>query len=385
MWLCYLMAMIPLVVGFFVWLKNGEITFWEWALSPVIAFITCVIIHAISICGMTSDRETISGQLSKAVYHPQWIEKYTVPIYKTVTKTRTVKVGKSWTTQVYTDSVFSHYETRHRTHPEHWEATDTVNGDFDITRAQYDGMKANFGQESKETSSKSGFESGDPNIYVVRNALGYIYPTVAWKPFENRIKAAPSLFSYVKVPENIPIFSYPEHGSGWVHSDRLKGAHSIDILEWDRMNSRLGPTKKVNVIACNFGTAEAMMGKWQEAAWVGGRKNDLVICYGESGTAEQAGKPTWAYVFGWTEKNEVKRTLEQIVLENGLYPESLPLIEKEIIQNYTIKDWSKFDYITIDPPTWAYWVMVIVLVVTQGGYWFWAYSNDFEKEGLADA
>jgi len=380
MWLCYFLSMIPLFIGFFVWLKKGEITLWEWILSPILALITCVIIHALSICGMTSDRETISGQISKVIYNPEWVEKYKVSIYKTVTKTRRVKHGNTWTSQVYTDRVFSHYETRYRTHPEHWEATDTVNGTFGINREQYQTVKSKFGKEVEHKIDKSGFYEGNPNIYVVANGSGYIYPTVAWKSFENKIKAAPSLFSYAKVPEGTKIFSYPEHGSGWVYSDRLKGSHSIEILEWDRMNSRLGPTKKVNVIACNFGTADPMMGKWQEAAWIGGRKNDLVICYGEAGTEERVGKPTWAYVFGWTEKNEVKRTLEQLVLDNGINQDSLPLIENEIVRSYQIKDWSKFDYITVEPPDWSYWVMGIVLLLTQVGYWIWACKNDFEKE-----
>ena len=58
----------------------------------------------------------------------------------------------------------------------------------------------------------------------------------------------------------------------------------------------------------------------------------------------------------------------------------LPAIEEEIRLDYKIKDWSQFDYITVEPPTWAYWVMILVMGLTQGGYWYWAMTNTEEKE-----
>lgn len=57
----------------------------------------------------------------------------------------------------------------------------------------------------------------------------------------------------------------------------------------------------------------------------------------------------------------------------------LDLIEKEIAASYKIKDWSAFDYITIEPPSWSYWVFGIVLILSQGVFYYWAHQNEFEK------
>jgi len=108
------------------------------------------------------------------------------------------------------------------------------------------------------------------------------------------------------------VFEYPQN-KNWQSSDRLLGRARSDfnLLEWDKVNSRLGPSKKVNVIAVGFeADSDSILGQYQEAKWAGGKKNDLVICYGG-----QPGKAAWVYVFGWTESEGVKRDLESLFIK----------------------------------------------------------------------
>ncbi len=142
------------------------------------------------------------------------------------------------------------------------------------------------------------------------------------------------------------------------------------------MNSRLGPNKRVNVIMVGFVKEGIQHGHWQEAAWVGGKKNDLVICFGGMSKDKSA---EWAYVFGWTEKNLCKRQIESLMLEQPASPALLNAIEAEVVKNYTIKDWSKFDYITVQPPGWTYWVFFIVLAASQVFLYFLFHTNTVSK------
>jgi len=377
MWICYVMAIIPLVIGMAFWLTSKRITLPEWGLSFGVGIVVTIIVHLISICGMTGDVETWSGQISQARFSPEWVEEYQVAIYTTVTKHRTVGSGKNRRTETYTESVFSHWETRHRTHPDEWDAKDTLGQGFDINRQTYEEIKANFGgnQETRK-GLKSGFDSGSPETYFVHNQTGYVYPTTTTKSWTNRVKACPSVFSFAKVPESVPVLSYPQPADGWKSSNRLLGssAGSVSIREWDQLNSRLGPVKKVNLIAVGLGE-DSMLGQYQEAHWVGGKKNDLVISFGGDPK-----KPTWVHVFGWSESFQTKSLIEGIVVEKGFVPEVLPLIENEVMSNYEIKDWTKFDYLTIEPPTWAYVTQVILMILSQVGVWIWAWKNDVEKE-----
>jgi len=377
---CYALSLLPLIVGFFLWWKRGEIALWEWLLAVVMCLMVTGLIHMCAIKSMTDDTETWSGQLTKATFHPEWIEEYQVAIYKNVSRTRRVSDGRGgYKTEHYTSREFSHYETRHRRHEECWSADDNLSGQFSISKQQFDAIAINFGGVETVDGHKSGFDSGDPNLYVAQNKTGYIYSTTATRRWENRVKAAPSTFSFATVPTNIVVFDYPQNANGWNNSDRLKGSaqKAVPILEWDKMNSRLGPTRKVNVIACGFPAgSDTALGNWQEAKWIGGKKNDLVICY-----AGDPQKPEWVKVFGWTERFDCKRNLESLVLKNGLSIESLPVIESEIKNNYTIKDWTEFDYLSVEPPWWAYLVIIIAMVVTQGLWWWFAWSNDINKGG----
>lgn len=365
----YLIACIPVAVGATLWGMRREVVWWEWAAGTAAGFVVAGLMHLVALHGMTGDHETWSGHVVVATFHPEWVEEYDVAVYRT--ETRTDSKGNTTTEQV-----FSHYETHYRTHHEFWDCDDTLCENHRISKSLFEEMSANFGGHKKVRANKSGFYSGDPNLYVADKKTDFIYPTTAWRSFTNKVKAAPTLFSFAKVPPDAKVFKYPAN-ENWLSSDRLLGtaAATIDRLEWDRMNSRLGPSSKVNVIAIGFGDAPPDIGQWQQAAWVGGRKNDLVLCYGGGSPAQ----PAWTFVFGWTESDIVKRNLETVLLHGPVDNSVIPLLESEIRGKYVIKDWSKFDYISIEAPTWAYVALLLSMVATQGGYWYWAMRNEEKK------
>jgi hypothetical protein len=196
-----------------------------------------------------------------------------------------------------------------------------------------------------------------------------VYPATTLRHFENRIKAAPTTFSFSKVPTNILVYPWPQNYD-WRQSERLLGtaAALIDPYKWDCLNAQLGPWKRVNLIMVGFGNRPPEYGHWQQAAWIGGKKNDLVICFG-GGT--KTAPATWAYAFGWTERELVKKNLQTLLMEKPINDGLLQDIESEVAKDYVIKDWHKFDYISLQPPAWSYCLFLGVLAVTQVGlYWF---------------
>lgn len=362
MWLFYVLSILPLCVGAFFWYRNDEVVWWEWILSFIAAFLVSVLFHVMAFKGMTNDYETWSGQIDKVVHYPRWVEEVEH------TETTTDKDGKTTTRTYYT----------YTTHPEYWAAYSNIDTNRRISEQTYRDLTFKFGNKTiQKWAMKTGFYSGDHNIYTCNNETGYCCPINDWVTFENRIKAAPTLFSFPPVPSSAPVFEYPKNDN-WFSSDRLIGLanNHIDLLEFDRMNARLGPIKRVNVIVIGFakGTPE-ITAEHQRAKFVGGRKNDLVICYagGDMGT-----KPEWVSVFGWTESEICKENLKSLLLDRPINNDVLPIIEKEIVATYKIKDWEKFDYINIEPPMWSYFVFFIVMIGTQIGYWIWACGN---KEG----
>jgi hypothetical protein len=385
MWPCYLIALLPAVIWGPFFYKDRRLVWWEWLGASLIGLVLSVLLHFAAISGMTGDTETWSGMIGTAAHHPEWVEKYQVAIYRTETRHRTVyetdSQGRSRShIETYTEEVFDHYEDRYRTHPQYWDCLDTIGCTREISATLFEEIRKNFKHLEATKPGKSGFYSGDPHVYVSVNKSGFIYPTTDPRSFENRIKAAPSVFSYTKVSTNIPVFKYPEN-KNWRTSDRLLGtaANKFSILEWDRLNARLGASKKVNLIAVGFDASDAILGHYQEAAWIGGKKNDLVIVFGGQSTVNLGYRPSWVRVFGWTEQEIVKRNLETIFLRNAVTDSLLPIIEAEVRANYQLKDWSKFDYITITPPGWAYVLITLVVLCAQAGMLWWSKNNEFDR------
>lgn len=360
-WVFYLIACLPVGIGFFLWLKHREIVFWEWCLGTAVAFIVAGVAHGLSIHAMTADTQTVSGIVTKTTFHPWWLEQYTDTEYYTDSK------GNSRSRTV----------VKTRSHPEYWTVDLSTGGNLTVPEARHKEIALRFGGTVKEWAFKSGLIAGDPNIYVAsQTKTGYLLPTTERWTFENRIKAAPSVFSFAKVPPGSGVYGYPVNGD-FMRSDRLLGsaATSIPVRDFDLLNSDLGPRKKVNIILAGFGVRDSSIAQLQQAAWIGGKKNDLVICYG-GGTAA---KPDWCVVFGWTESELCKKNIQTLVLNHGVDKALLPLLRDEVVLNYRIKDWTKFDYITVELPVSHVVWFLLAMVAVQSCLHYWMLNNDVSK------
>lgn len=342
------------------------------------AFVLAGLFHVIAFQAQCMDHEIFSGTIVSATHHPYWQAKIRVEDYRT--ETYTDSQGRTRTRRVH---IGHHY--RYDNHPEHWTCKADFGSylkehEYEIDKTFFDQIAKNFcnNQLRVITPYKSNFHKGDKNDYVADNKMGFVYPTTKWKRFTNRIKASPSLYSYAAVPKEAKVFPYPKCNNPF-KSDRLLGTaqKTIDIREFDVMCSMLGPYKKVNIIMIGFGNMSSDIAHLQEASWIGGKKNDLVLCYGGSDPLN----PDWTYVFGWTDRNIVKVNLQNILLDYPMDNGILALIEQEVRANYQIKEWDNFNYLQVSPPRWSYGVYVFALILCQFGFWMWAHFNDFSKIG----
>lgn len=372
-WILYFIAFIPLIIGgLFCIFNKKEFTWQEWVANTVFCFVVAGICHACAVSNATSDVETWSGKVTSVKHIPTWVEAYQI----THTVTHTSGSGKNqitWTTTYVTHHTETHTD-------EYMVFTNLPDLVMDIDIKSYNQLRGELGAKDNTVKGRrstwkeaSHMIGGDPNDYDTPNTTGVIIPLTNTYSFENRVKAASTIFSFAHVPDNIQLPEYPANNNHFI-SDRLIGsANVLNIRPFDEMNSRLGPTKKVNVILVGLNGKSSAYGKWLEAKWMGGKKNDVVIVWGGSNK-----KPDWTYVFGWTDRKTVLRSLESITLDNGISEATLPLIEKEINQSYQLKNWHDFDYITI--PVSKGWVMgfTIFTLLSQCALMWWYNHNEFK-------
>lgn len=363
MWIFYALSFIPIVIGSIVFAFNKKIHVAEWVSGLILSLIVSVLFHGAAFSAATADYQTLSATVEGVTFYPEWVEQYTD------TETETYMVGKEVKTRTKT-------VTKYRTHHEYWTCTvPHFNSEPTISQARFNELKRTLGGRVETTEGwKSGFVRGDKNIYKTHNTSKEIIPYMITSSFQNRVKASPSLFRYHELKDTSHLPEYPYTNDNF-KSNRLLGRASSDLSldEWDKLNAVLGKNKKINIIVVGFDVGSSVQDSIDlETFWFGGKKNDLVIVYGGNNN-----KVVWSRVFGWTEEELVKRNIESILLKDGLNGLAKK-VEQEVINHYKIKDWSKFDYISVEPSRGWIIGFIIIQVIFQTGLWVFFHFNEID-------
>lgn len=382
----YLLALVPIAIGGALWIFNHKVNLTEWIVGSVLALVTSATMHIIAARGMTDDIQTMSGQIVSARNFSAWTEYYEYAVYRTEyytdTETYTDSKGKTRTRTVHKSrQVFDHWQPSTRYHNQHWESYSNIDTEYSIDENEYIGLRNKFNHEHPIAGKRSTSDhnsrmiAGDPNDYVLENKTGWIQPVTKLVHWTNAVKGAgPTTFSFVEVPENAPVYEWPENPNPHA-SNRVIGA-PINTLAWDQMNAILGPKKRVNVIIINFRDKDSSIVNLQRAKWIGGKKNDLVLAYGF-----KDGSVTWSECFGWTESETVKSNLKSLLMTHKIDDAIIPLVMDEIIKNYKYRDFEKdFDYLDIEPRLCHYLWTIGIMLFTQIGFYVYAIYNEWTKD-----
>ena len=371
----YIIACIPIIIGAILAYFNKRISWNEWAIGSGIAIVLAFILHMITLCSMISDVQTYSGKVVSATWNPEYIEEYQEAIYRTE--------HHGYGEKRHSHRVFSHYETRHRTHYACGTFTSFYGNESEnqaLNKATFDSIASQFGQIVSDRPFKQGFDGGDPNVYSVKNTNNSVIATVIEKSWDNKVKAAPSSFSFKEVDETVKVFPYPKVNNIW-QSNRLIGdvANKIDIVKFDKMNTRIALTKKANVIIVGFNSADSSLGTQQRDKWYSGKKNDIVICYGYAPLEEDKQVVVWVKSFGWAENQKIFKNLEDMFKDHEINDNIIPLIEQEVMASYIKKDWSKIELIKVQPTNrWLLFYCIFVLVTQIGLYIYFFNDETFD-------
>lgn len=346
-WL-FILMIIPVVAGIICWVKFHSIDIKELGVGIASALIVIGSVLSIGTCSLKEDSETLSGMVTSAVYMPEWHARWTeVETYITTD-------GKG-RTQTRTRAV-----TRNRHYPERWYAETTL-GRVDITSGFYKQIANKHGQFA-ELGDRLHYHSGDRYDYIsiVKDDPTYCdYPMTQTRSWSNPLKNSKGLHNYREISEkeaqrlNLP--SYPQNKT--FGSSRIIGNSPINIWNWDKLNSYLGPTKHVNLILVKMpgGIEQA---KLLQEYWQNGKKNDLVICYdGESNKPAQ-----WCYVFGWSKSELVKLNIQSLFLEKPVNDYILPDLRNVVATHYQAHQWAKYEGSPIIIPTgWVVAAFILML------------------------
>lgn len=334
---------------------------------------------------MTTATEMMGGYINHVEYHEYWKEWE----HETCTQEYACGTDSEGNTEYCTEIYdCSHYED----HPEYWEAFDSNKASWSITKETFDSFVKLFGNKTfvnldhsnhydmtrSECVDGNEYDTNLPNPYTDNQ----IESTTVTHSYTNKVQASHSVFNFPTIdPKKTFVYNRPPI-DGW-HQDAIIGEAGPTKKEGERqlgiVNGILGHPSKVHVYVLVFHDKPRQSFIDQQAYWKNGNKNELNACVG----VDKDYNIQWCDVFGWSKLEGLKFTMRDHIIDQKvlnleefgkwLYPQ---------IQGKQIRrDMKEFDYLQVDPPTWAV-ILVYFLVLALCGFiaWFEVNSDLAEQQ-----
>lgn len=196
--------------------------------------------------------------------------------------------------------------------------------------------------------------------YIQGNPDSILRRTGAAERFASRIPAYPRVYDHYRADRFLAV------GVNVPDRQRLSARLS-------EINATLGSPKQVNisVIVVNEGDQAYLEGLRE--AWLGGKKNDLVVVIG----APDFPRIAWAGVMSWTRNEEVKLAIRDRIAGMQTFDGDavLGIVAEEVRAKFVRRPMADFEYLrsTIEPPSWACWLLFVLGCLASLGltWYFW--------------
>jgi len=353
----YLILLVPVIVALIVRLKfKMTITWAETAAQIGIVSLVLGLVWLAGSWSQTHDTEIWNGEVtSKHRDHGTYIESYQC-------NCRSVSCGKDCSTTVCQTCFRTHYTVD-------WYLKSTIGK----IRLQY-----------FDRTSRSVYKKPDPGIYTA----AYVgEPCSTENGYTNYIKAVPdSLFNmadtsgFEHFASLIP--SYPTvYGKYHVdHVITMGMGSKLAIREWNdylsEKTKKLGPARQANVIFIIANTADQTYRHALETAWLGGKKNDVIVIAGVTNY------PTIDWVDTITLGQNAGNGLMTVKIRDELtalgsiedHVAVIDTIDSTIMKHFDRKPMADFEYLKddIQPATWVVITAFILAFLLSAGL-TWAF------------
>ena len=441
----YFAILIPIIITIFVYLFYKSSFVWWEVFVPVITVLIAIVIAKTSIDTLNVTFTEYWGSTIVAVYEE---EPYNYWHSETCSRQVACGTDSKGNTQYCTE----YYDCSHQDDvgPSWWAITN-IGEKIDISEKLHDELVAQFGTAKKSIKSRKNYSSSDKCVGSkgtkfqnkrVGN-VSHIYET-KWNgtdhtrkayssrhKYTNKIKASDyTVFQYTKINEEtaaeLGLFEYPKFINGFTFPTILGVNVNKDTHEkFKRLNGKFGKSNQLRLWLLVFDNKPIQSGIMQEHYWVGGNKNELVVCIGKSGNSI-----TWSHAFSWGLSTTLTADIKNKVLDLYTYRDSiienskiiptagLP-IDSNIVKNMPVlpnpiksniikiksptpilnnqtldelyeylnsnlykfkrRSFSEFDYLTIELSTKQMWFIYILAFVVSIFTNIWVVRNDIEN------
>jgi hypothetical protein len=249
-------------------------------------------------------------------------------------------------------------------------------------------VRSNIGSfqiDKLDETSRRVYQSPDPHFYT-QVRIGD--PCVKKKSYTNYIKAVPdTLFrpvsSDLKTKYAASIPAYPLNVFNYYSLNRVipVGVRIGDLQTWNAQLSealkKIGPKHQANAVIVVTNIADPNYFYALQDAWVGAKKNDIVIVIG---APEFPKKAEWVRIMAMTDRELFKVQLRDEIadMETLTADAVIGSLVNHTNSTYKRKRMRDFAYLDgeIDPPDWVMISLAAFNVFAYLGFWFYIWYSD---------
>ena len=381
----YLSLLIPIIGAIIVWWWfQHRITLWEFLLPIIASLIFIVSFKAVVKAIQVSSTEYLGNLGVKAQYYEPW----STWVHKTCS--RTVGSGKNQRTEYYDCSYCDD-------NSEEYYLVDDGGNKFSISEQSYNyftklwSAKPQFVELNRDINTN--WRCGkDGDLYEVfwDNQILTSVPTTREHSYENKVKCAPSAFNYPKIDENdkkvYGLFDYSDV-NGFSQKTILGDNEFSWMSQAEKdtaeiyakfLSGYFGPKKQLKLWVLLFKDKPSLAASMQEAYWVNGNKNEVVVCIGLNSRNRSI---DWVRCFSWSQNRTMLVDIREDImnLETYNFKFIYPILHKNL-QEFKRREFKEFDYITVETPAWATITTYIIVAIITILICYWSVNNEFHQK-----
>lgn len=355
---------------------HQKMKWWEFGVPFIVSALLCGGFKVMAEYGATRDSEIWGGWAVSAHHYEDW-NQYIRQMCP-VTSCSGAGKAQSCTTTMVDCSYVQYY-------PEYWAIKDSNGAKHGISQNSYRYFINLFEMQPRFVDMRRPYHTNDGDMYQVLwpRTPETVEPVTTLHTYENRVQAARSVFSYVPVSredaQSKGLFEYPKmqlFNYPTVLGDcgpNTKAAN--DRLRY--YNAVLGAKKQLRIWFMCFNSSDPQVGELQEAYWVGGNKNEVVVTVGTN----EDGSLNWVHPFSWTDHKGPLIEIRDFIAQQ---PQFDPVAAAEFIgprleEGFVRKHFADFSYLTVEPPLWSVIVTYVVTLLVNLGLSWWLINNEFHE------
>jgi hypothetical protein len=377
--LIWIAAIIPIVAAVWLYVQHKKaMAFWEFLLPFAASVVFILLAKALVQTVQTSDTEYWGGWAVRAEYYEPWNERVSCSH---------AKYDKDGKFEGYEHSYDVDY------HPAFWQIVDSNGIEVRIDSGNFEALSRRWNsRQFVDLRRNYHTEDGDKYVATFPGDDALLEPITTMHRWENRVQASNSVFRYPNVDSKTQLqyklFQYPKL-NGYLQQSilgdggpTLGGANRrLEVL-----NARMGRDKKLRMYILVFKNQPMQASIEQEALWQGGNKNEFVLTIG----VDNDYKVQWARAISWTPVESLKVEAREFIGET-FTDKDQPLDLHVVVDwmatslgsQWQKKDFREYDYLAVEPPTWAVVLVFILTIAVNVGVCFWVIGNEYDESGTS--